>query len=494
MKTVLLCVFVMAGLFLPIIPWCQNSEKIQFDSQDSTDGYYLAIRPKAKDTKGAIVLFTSFLSPESLLQETKLHTVAYANGLLTIVVSLKKKLYADSFAVGRINTILKDVVTRFSADTSHFVLAGYNEAGSVALRYTEFAYEHPPDFLVHPKAVFGIDTSVDLFGLWHWSEGQIKKNFWPGSVGDANYYIGTMTKENGTIYSHPEKYKFLSPFSKADTVAGNERYLKDVAVRLYYDTDAEWQLKNRRNSFYDTNIPDGSEFIKRLLLLGNSKAEFVASKQPGMRSDGLRHPNSLSIVDEVDCIQWVKKSLDLFDAATWVPTYYLPAPTGWDIERFLLPPDFAPQMSYTGIEDIRFMPGWGKPASEEHWAYSFLWWLKGKPKIDAAVLQISLHDYYTGLVTRNIISRNIPSEKQVSVVVAVKKIKPVLTDLETYSGTVKMLDYHTQEPIVLNCLIHVKDSNGTNHTAVYFEVSPQLLTHPVWKKLHQIGEQFGMKD
>jgi hypothetical protein len=47
--------------------------------------------------------------------------------------------------------------------------------------------------------------------------------------------------------------------------------------------------------------------ISRLMLMGNNKAEFMTAKQPGVRSDGTRHPHSWSIVDEVECIQWILK-------------------------------------------------------------------------------------------------------------------------------------------------------------------------------------------
>jgi hypothetical protein len=29
------------------------------------------------------------------------------------------------------------------------------------------------------------------------------------------------------------------------------------------------------------------------------------------------------------------------------------------LEHFALPPDFANQMTYKGVEDLRFTPGWG---------------------------------------------------------------------------------------------------------------------------------------
>lgn len=468
---------------------CQNSEKVVFDVRDSTDGYYLAIRPPSKKIEGVMVLLTSFLSPESLLPETKLHNVAYANGLLTVVASTKQKLYADSAAVRRINALLGDIIRRFGVDPSRFALAGYDEAGGIALRYTELTYEQRERFPVQPKAVFGIDAPVDIAGLWHWSEAQIKKNYWPGAVGDARYYLETMTKENGTLYQNAERYKALSPFYKESDAAGHEQYLKTVAVRLYYDTDIGWQLKNRRNSFYDTKMPDGSELIKRLLLLGNDRAELVAAKQPGVRSNGTRHPTSLSIVDEVECIQWIKKSLDIFDPATWAPPYQLLTPAGWATERFALPPDFAPGITYKGVEDLRFAPGWGDVKSEEHWTYGFLWWLEGAPKVDAQMLEANLKAYYTGLV-----ARNVAADKIAPVTVSIKRFKTSPAGLETYGGTISLLDYHSGQPMTLNCLIRVKDSKMPARTAIYFALSPKPLSHPVWQKLAQIGESFALKN
>lgn len=479
-----------AVIFFSLNAAGQNIEKVSFDTKDSTAGYYLAIRPQSKEIKGVVVLLTSFMTAEGLLPETKLHNVAYTNDLLTIVAYMKQKLYADSAAIQRINAMLKDVVTRFSPDTSKFVLAGYDEAGNIALRYTELAYEHPTQFVIHPKAVFGIDTPVDLFGLWRWSERQIKKNYYPGAVGDAKFYLDVMIKENGTIYSHPENYRKLSPFNEAQETLGNEQYLKNIPVRLYYDMDMDWQLKNRRNSLYDTKIPAGSELIKRLLLLGNTKAEFMTSKQPGIRSNGVRHPSSLSIVDEVECIQWIKKSLNIFDANTWTPPYKLFVPKGWSVEHFSLPPDFAPQMSFKGVEDLRFAPGWGDSTSAEHWSYTYLWWLDGKPKIDANSLQTNLEAYYAGLVGRNITTRKIPANKLVPITVAIKKIKAAQGDVETYSGKIQMLNYMTQKKIILNTLIHIRHCEWQKHSPVFVEISPTPLTHPIWQQFYKIAEGF----
>jgi hypothetical protein len=481
---------IVIAAFFPAVVIGQQIEKVIFNAKDSASGYYLAVRPQSQEIKGVVIMVRSFRGPESLLPETKLHNVAFANNILTVMASMNQKVVADTVAVNRLSMIIRDIITRFSVDTSKFVLAGYDYAGNIVLRYTELTYEQPSQFPVQPKAVFTIDSPVDLFGVWRWCERQIKKNFYPPSVGDAKFILDIMTKENGSITAQPDNYKRLTPFYKDAESAGNEQYLKNVAVRLYFDTDVEWQLKNRRNSLYDTNIPDGSELINRLLLAGNNNAEFISAKQPGMRSNGMRNPNALSIVDEVDCIHWIKRKLDIFDPVTWVPPYNLPTPKGWGVERYAFPIDFAPAISHKGVGDLRFMPGWGNAASEEYWSYAFLWWLKGEPVLNAEILKENLKTYYEGLVGGNITRRKIPAGKVVPVTVTVKAVKPEQDDKETFSGTISMLDYMAQQPITLNVRIHIKNCKLQNRTVVFFEVSPKPFSHKVWSGLKKVNDNF----
>lgn len=485
--------FTLSVLFqvaFPYLSTAQYIERVSFDKRDSATGHYLAVTPQSKQIKGVVVLLTSFLPPDDLLTETKLHGVAYTNDLLLVVAPMAQKLYADTAAINRINAVLNDIQLRYAADTSKFAIAGYDEAGGIALRYTELAYQHPATYPIAPKAVFTVDSPVDLFGLWHWSEQQIKKNYWPGAVGDAKFYLETMTRENGTIYNNGDQYKKLTPFYKDADSIGNEQYLKDVAVRLYYDADVEWQLANRRNSLYDTKMPDGSELVKRLLLAGNNKAELIASRKQGVRNNGLRHPSTIAIVDEVDCIQWIKTSLNIFDLNTWVPPYTLDVPKGWDVELFSLPADFAAAMTYKGIEDIRFAPGWGDSTKADYWSYAYLWWLDGKVTIDASSLQENLQLYYSGLVNRNIIGRKIPGDKVVPTLSAVKKIKTATGDWQTFSGSVRMLDYMRQRPITLNTTIHLKDCADHKHMAAFVEMSPKPYTAPIWKQMEKLQTGF----
>jgi len=475
---------------LSLTGFSQLTEKIIFNTKDSANDYYLSIPPISGNIQGVMVLLSSFASPEYIFTESKLPNTASGNDLLTIVASMGTSLWADSSSVTRMNQILTHVISHYSADTSKFVIGALGYAGTIALRYTEMCYEKPGQFPILPKAVFAISCPVDLTGLAQWCEREIKKNYFAGDVGDAKYISGALTKQLGNYTEHPEKYIEVSPFTRNKGSAGNERYLELVPLRLYYDIDINWQLKTRRNSYYDTYIPDGSELIKQLLLSGNTEAEFISSKQPGIRVNGQRSPFSWSVVDESDCIQWIKQILKIFNPQTYSPVYQLAVPEGWSVERFSLPPDFAKQLSVTGVEDLRFFPSWGDPKNEEHWSYAYLWWLDGKRDIDVSFLQKNLTILYTGLLSRNIKPRNIPKEKIHPVVVNMKSINTASGDTKTFEGTVSMLNYINQEPMILNIVVHEKNCADKNHQFIFFEVSPKPFNHPNWEKLNKLNADF----
>jgi hypothetical protein len=162
-------------LLLSLPAFSQSIEKVIFNPKDTTAGYYLAVRPRDPAIQGALVLLTSFSAPEELLTETKLHNVAYANDLLTVVVATPEKLYADAPAVERINAVLAHVAATYKVDTGRFVLAGYDYAGAVALRYTGLTREQPGRFAIRPQAVMAIDSPVDVLELWQWSRRQVAR-------------------------------------------------------------------------------------------------------------------------------------------------------------------------------------------------------------------------------------------------------------------------------------------------------------------------------
>jgi len=180
-----------------------------------------------------------------------------------------------------------------------------------------------------------------------------------------------------------------------------------------------------------------------------------------------------------------------FDGHKWEAPYLLPIPKGWTIERFLVPISFASQIPYKGVEDIRFSPGWGKVKSAEYWSYAFLWYLEGDIKIDSKIIGSNLEAYYTGLIGVN--GRNIPDDRLIPVVALIKEAKKDKVDLKTFVGTIKMVDYMALKPIVLNCKVHLKSCPGEDKTFIFYELSPQPLSHSIWLRLDKLWLDFKCK-
>ncbi len=232
---------------------------------------------------------------------------------------------------------------------------------------------------------------------------------------------------------------------------------------------------------------DASELVSRLVLMGNKHAEFVSSKTPGRRSNGLRHPHSWSIVDEVDCVQWMKEQLNFYPEHLAYP-YFYKAPENWAPEIILFPIDFAPALPYKGFEELRFAPGWGDEKSNDRWAYTLLWWLDNKYNFNEKILQQNLEDYFTGLTRRRAVADQLDMSQFTPAKAQVQKIKTGTNDYATYTATMQIFDAQvTKKPGTLHIKIHLKKSADANRTILLFEVSAFPFEEQVWQQLDSIN-------
>ncbi|MEJ2901125.1 hypothetical protein [Pedobacter panaciterrae] len=189
------------------------------------------------------------------------------------------------------------------------------------------------------------------------------------------------------------------------------------------------------------------------------------------------------------CTKVVAQNKPVFDGPSWKPPYQLEL-DGWGIERFPIPIDFAPSITYTGVEDIRFTKGWSNQKSPEYWSYAFLWLLDNAPVQTTVILQKNLNAYYDGLVDRNITKRNIPKALIIKTETKLRAIKTEKGDMHTFQGTIRMLDYMAQKPILLNAKIHIKKCPGSMQIIVFYQLSPKPLTKPIWTKLNALWSRF----
>ena len=289
----------------------QNFEKVVFNDKDADD-YYIQLKPPTEKINGVLILLPGYgEKAESIFPSSNLFNTAYANGILTIAIAGGEKIYADEKVMDKLSRGLTDFIKRNpNISKDQFVIGGFSAGGTISLRYAEYSVENPTKAPITFKGVFTVDSPLDLGDIWEYFQREIKKNYSEVGIFEAKMISEKMNKEIGTPETNPKRYKELTPFNHRLTEIGNEKFLKNIAVRVYEDMDVEWQLKQRRRSLFDSNALSASELINRLMLMGNERAEFITSKQPGMRSNGMRHPHSWSIVDEVECIQWTLKLFD----------------------------------------------------------------------------------------------------------------------------------------------------------------------------------------
>ena len=288
----------------------QSVEKIVLDEEDETSGYYLAVVPAENKVEGVLVLLPGFgQQAETIFPETKLHKEAYENNILTIGFAAGSRLLLNEEIQEKFTKVLKDVVERFSVDKEKFVMGGFSAGGTIALRYVELCLETPEKYPIQPKGVFVVDSPIDVFRLWEGFEETIKNDKSEIAVQEAKYVTELLTTRYGNPAENVSMYAKMNPFSMNREYGEHEVHLKNIAVRTYHDVDISWRLQNRYQSANNQNFMATSELINRLLILGNEKAEFIQTLGTGYRSNGERHPHSWSIVDEAECIGWVKNIL-----------------------------------------------------------------------------------------------------------------------------------------------------------------------------------------
>jgi hypothetical protein len=165
-----------------------------------------------------------------------------------------------------------------------------------------------------PKAIFGIDPPLDLTEMHKYFMREIDRNC---SAPTANVGINE-AKDLKAFLEHilgnpkdsGQNYLKYSPYTMSSQDGGNAIFLINVPFRLYHEIDPMWYIKERCRTLTDGNIIYGVSIIQFLYWVGNKNAEVIITQNKGFRANGQRHPHSWSIVDEKECIKWIKSKLN----------------------------------------------------------------------------------------------------------------------------------------------------------------------------------------
>ena len=165
--------------------------------------------------------------------------------------------------------------------------------------------------------------------------------------------------------------------------------------------------------------------------------------------------------------------------------FHMPVPDGWRTETIVMPPEFAKDMSYEGLEELRFAPGMFEPTEPDFWSYVFVWWVPHGSDLSEGVIGENLYLYFEGLAYAVAHAEEFdPKNPQFAV-----DLQP--REEGGFEGTVQAYDaFATRESVFLNVTVDVTDCAAQKHTALFFSFSPQPMTHEIWQDMKSISDGF----
>lgn len=179
---------------------------------------------------------------------------------------------------------------------------------------------------------------------------------------------------------------------------------------------------------------------------------------------------------------------------TIVMPYHLAAPQGWGKETIPLPPEFAPDMKWHGIEELRFAPNFLKPDSTTFFSYALLFWLPDTVKVDSATLQSELLVYYQGLAKA--VSEG--KEQKIDVATFTMAVNGAATKparrpngkaVTAFDGELRWIEpFTTGKSQTLYMEIHAWHEAKQKSRCVFICASPRPQTAAIWKSMREIRE------
>jgi hypothetical protein len=168
--------------------------------------------------------------------------------------------------------------------------------------------------------------------------------------------------------------------------------------------------------------------------------------------------------------------------------FAMPVPAGWRTETLTFPLAFAPDLPYTGLEELRFAPGMFEADSPDFWTYAMVWWVPADAPTDQASLQIYLKRYLEGLAEAVAEARGFAVEGAEYGV----QFMPLGSQHEAdFVGTVVTFDaFVTHRNLTLYANVTRRTCPEDGHVAVLFEFSPHGYGRPERQGLVEIRRGF----
>lgn len=269
---------------------------------------YTLVLPKNKKVKGLVVFFNSDRDTVN-----KLHRYAIPKQLAVVYLTTGNRFefFFEAEKMQQIEGYLQTIISTYHIPQKNLLFLGMSLAGTRALKQAIFAQQAGAEFKLVPRAIAICDSPIDFVRFWKEGEKAKQLKHSPIAVNEATWVTAYLEKNlEGTPKTHLQVYQNYSPYSYSNFGTGNEKWLRDIAVRAYTEPDVQWWMDNRGKDYYGMNAVDAAALINALRLLGNQEAELRLSTDKGYRPDGSRHPHAWSIVDEEELVEWFARLIE----------------------------------------------------------------------------------------------------------------------------------------------------------------------------------------
>jgi len=182
--------------------------------------------------------------------------------------------------------------------------------------------------------------------------------------------------------------------------------------------------------------------------------------------------------------------LSLSAQAQHAKPHLLKEPAAWTFERFDLPPGFAPNFPFRGVEELRFSPGMFNKDSTGYFTYAFVVQLDSTTNIPQDNIRNYLLNYFRGLCSSTANDRKLVVDTS-KITVFVEKKKDVPDDGIIYNALLNIFGVFADgAPVKLNMEVKVLMNTETKNAYLIFIASPREKTDDVWKELYNIQKDF----
>jgi len=164
-------------------------------------------------------------------------------------------------------------------------------------------------------------------------------------------------------------------------------------------------------------------------------------------------------------------------------------PPGWRFERIDFPLSFAPDLKFTGFEELRFAPGMFDAKSDTYFTYIFAMQINNDVTLNAKTLKDLFETYYRGLCKKVAKGKEFDIDES-KIVAAVREDHYESPHSRRFMVTLESYDpFVTGKPLTLNLAVLVTDKGKKEHR-LFASVSPKPLDDPVWKVLLRMERDF----